>query len=223
MYSSRNLFLLYWNTRVIPQSKRLTYRPMPISFADAIPKAPLTTFLFLLIIGLEIFKIVSPLGSSLFEYSAFRVSKMSSQGVFLSGVFHEGVGHFIANLIGLLVCLGVFELALGTGIAALVFLLGAWLANPIAVGILHPLLEALAPSQVALLLRDYDYGASNGIYAVVGGLSVLLNRPGQLLWPFVFNGMLYALVTSSWLALQHEVSLLIGFSSVQSYLLVRAK
>ncbi len=88
---------------------------------------------------------------------------------------------------------------------------GFWLANPVTAVLLKPVLSFWDPAQLARLLAETDNGASNGIYSVVGALAGCLIQPRTLIGPFIFNGLLYALISQEWLATQHVLALFMGY------------
>ena len=151
-----------------------------------------------------------PALGELYAASGFRPSTMTWTNLLFCGVFHEGPGHFAANVVSLLICAGLAEAALGARLMLIALTFGFWASNPLTVLAFRPLLSAIAPEQWAHLAAEVDYGASNGIYAVVGLLAALLIRPRTVILPFIFNGVFYAFASSSWLALQHLIALFAG-------------
>ena len=107
--------------------------------------------------------------------------------------------------------MALLELAVGSRLAFAALGAGIWLSNPLTVLILRPLLGATSPEQLGIFLKEVDYGASNGIYGVIGAMAALLRHPRQVIQPFIFNGLIYALLSSSWLAAQHVVALFMGY------------
>lgn len=171
-----------------------------------------------LILVLHFFRLMTSEGQQIFQNSGFTPENWTIQKWILCAFFHEGYGHFFANLFSFLVCGGIVE-SLGGGLLfGLSFGVGAWLANPLTALTVRPLLAIFIPDQLSHFLSEMDYGASNGIYALVGSMSVFLVTPRTLIVPFVINGALYMLAANSWLAAQHLIALFLGFGVAQRFL-----
>lgn len=172
---------------------------------------PLTLGFCVLFAALQVWASASATGAALRESGLFSPRQISWSGFWLSPVFHASFGHFLANWVGFLVCAGWLETALGSGRLLLALAPGFWLSNPVTAWVLMPVLRTWEPTEWMRLLAETDNGASNGIYSVVGALAGCLARPGTLIGPFIFNGLLYALVSREWLATQHVLALFMGF------------
>lgn len=189
---------------------------------EGLRRIPLTLSFSATIVLLHLARFTSPLVGRWYGEAAFIPGHMSSPGILLCGFFHQNAAHFAANLISLVPCLALLELAVGTRLAFAALGAGLWLSNPLTALILRPLLSAASAEQLGFFLKEVDYGASNGIYGVIGALAALLRHPRHVIQPFIFNGLIFALLTSSWLAAQHVIALFMGYF-ISLWLLPRTK
>lgn len=215
IYTWRMNVTRFYETQIKPSLRkdlllRVLRDPGQKSCRQLITHCPVTLVLTSTIIALHGLRSNVAAIEALHALSGFRPEHITGAGTLLCGFFHEGAGHFMANVLALILCAGLAEALLGARVMLLALLFGFWAANPLTVGILSPLLSRLAPEQWTHLMAEVDYGASNGIYAVVGVLAALLIRPRTILLPFIFNGVFYAIAASSWLALQHVIALFGG-------------
>jgi hypothetical protein len=103
------------------------------------------------------------------------------------------------------------EILAGRGLFLLFTFIGLFLSNPFTHMVISPLLWIGFPSQLAHFLGEVDYGSSNAIYALVGGLAGILARPMWLFIPFMINGLIFCWMRESWLGFHHVFSLILGF------------
>lgn len=202
----------YYLYKVKPYLRRgLVFEPLPGHLRGRLQRISLTLILSVGMMGLHIARHYNEALARVFESAAFRVGEWSASGVFLCGFFHTTFGHFSANWISFVVCVGLFEIVYGKKLTLAVLAFGFWASNPLTVLAVGPMLSAFAPAQMPAWLSEVDYGASNGIYAIMGGLSALLAAPRTLILPFIFNGVVFAVMVEQWLQLQHIAALFGGY------------
>jgi hypothetical protein len=148
---------------------------------------------------------------SLFERSAYRPENVTWTGALLSPVFHTTPYHFLGNVLSLLFFGIVAEKLLPRAVTAAVLAFGLWASNPVTHLLVLPWLPSLDPAGYTHFLAEWDYGSSNGVYALVGAFAALTLNARLVLVPFVLNGLFLCFALNSWLSLHHLVGLLGGY------------
>jgi membrane associated rhomboid family serine protease len=168
-----------------------------------------STFLFA---GLHLSRSFIPEVQSLFEKSAYRPEALTPVALFFGPLFHTNSFHFLGNLLSLYFFGALVEALLPRLTFAVIFGAGLWLSNPLTQAILQPWLPRIDPTGYARFLAEWDYGMSNGVYALVGAFAAFLIRPGTVLVPFILNAVFLIFALNSWLSVHHLVGLFLGFS-----------
>lgn len=206
-----------WMNRWFEQKVRpllrteIRYRPLPRTSFELAYRVKWTLAFCATFLLLHVLRQSAPWFHALYDRSGFVPGHWNATGTLLCGLFHTDVFHLLANVLGFFFFVGLMELSLGAGFALSVTALGFFLSNPLTAVLVQQGLQFFSPSTMAAFSKEIDYGASNGIYAVVGAMAALLTQPRVLITPFVFNGVLFAIATSSWLALQHLIALGMGY------------
>ena len=146
-----------------------------------------------------------------FETSAYRPGEVTLSGVLFHPLLHTTPYHFLGNVLSLLFFGAIAETFLKRRayLGALAF--GLWASNPLSHALVLPLLTAFDPRALAHFLTEWDYGSSNGVYALVGAFATLLRAPRTVLIPFIANGWFLCIALQSWLSFHHLVGLLGGY------------
>lgn len=194
-------FLKKWSsTWLKPEVSRA-----PLRAARIVPAS------FMVFSALHVARHLSGAAQTLFEKSAYRPESITLAGVLLSPVFHTTPYHFLGNVLSLLFFGIVAEKLLPRAVTLAVLAFGLWASNPLTHLFVLPWLPSIDPAGYAHFLTEWDYGSSNGVYALVGAFAALTKNPRVVLVPFILNGLFLCFALKSWLSLHHLVGLLGGF------------
>lgn len=189
----------------------------PASGRDFLARTRWTTALVILFVGLHLARLHIPFFADLYAASAYVPGHVTWQGVLLGPLFHNHLFHLAGDQFSFYAFGALVELLLGPAWFWGLTAAGLWLSNPLTQALCQPLLAALSPDLAAAFLAERDYGSSNAVFALVGGLCGVLARSRWLLAPFLIYGAFICLARESVLALHHLLTLGLGLAAAWAW------
>ncbi|MBF0329166.1 MAG: DUF2156 domain-containing protein [Nitrospirae bacterium] len=193
------------------------------SILSALTKIKWTLMLSVLCVAVHILKVNTDIVLNLYLQSAYIPGDVTLKGLFLGPLFHNHLRHLFGDQLSLLFFGSAIEWIFGPRLFWILVVFGLWLSNPITHMLLGTALPLVTPEGYSHFLIDKDYGSSNAVYSLVGGLSAKISRPAILILPFALNGVIVCYERQSLLALHHHISLLAGWMIVKYFLSHKSK
>jgi len=169
-----------------------------------------------LVILLHALKVHHAHCAELFLQSAYTPGAVTVKGLLLAPLFHNHLFHLIGDLLCFLLFGAYIEAVLGVKLFLALAAAGLFLSNPLTHGAAEPFLQYFPDLYQNHFLAAKDYGSSNAVFALVGGMGGALKRKGWILLPFLAYAALIAFSLESFLALHHIVALGMGYAMVVS-------
>lgn len=156
-------------------------------------------------------------GKSYFDQVGYETKGVTLDGVFMGSLFHNHSFHLVGDLLSFLIFGSAVEYFFGPWIFMILASAGLWLSNP-----LTHLLVSLSASDVSPdwwlnFLQEKDYGSSNGVFALVGGVIYTLKNSLWLVAPFIFHALYIILQRQSLLAFHHLLAMYMGYAIMLWY------
>jgi hypothetical protein len=107
-------------------------------------------------------------------------------------------------------------MVLGVSFFLLLTMAGLFLSNPLTHAMVAPILYYFPDLLQNHFLLEKDYGSSNAVFTLVGGMGGILNSRSWLFIPFLVYAVLIAFSLESFLAIHHIIALYFGYFMVNA-------
>lgn len=175
-----------------------------------------THCLMFFFIILHILKINHPFFANLFTQSAYTPAHLTLGGLLLAPLFHNDLFHIFGDQLSFYI-FGVFvEIILGVRFFLLLTMAGLFLSNPLTHLIVAPILSFFPDLMQNHFLLEKDYGSSNAVFTLVGGMGGIISSKSWLFIPFLVYAVLIAFSLESFLSIHHIIALYLGYFMVNA-------